>query len=52
MKETFLGVAFPPSSRLGVEDVYERRTGKPRAEVLKDHFVKEGRIEVPSSFPL
>ena len=41
----FQALAFPPCARLSVEDVYERRTGKPRPEVLKDHFVKEGRIE-------
>lgn len=40
-----LAVQFPISERLSAEDVYERRTGKPRSEVLKDHFIKEGRIE-------
>lgn len=41
----FLVVQFPISEKLSAEDVYERRTGKPRSEVLKDHFIKEGRIE-------
>lgn len=40
-----LGVQFPISERLKVDDVYERRTGKPRCEVLKEHFTKEGRID-------
>uniref|UniRef100_A0A914XJ76 Serine/threonine specific protein phosphatases domain-containing protein n=1 Tax=Plectus sambesii TaxID=2011161 RepID=A0A914XJ76_9BILA len=38
-------VPFPTSHRLSVEDVYDRRTGKPRPEVLKEHFIKEGRIQ-------
>lgn len=38
-------VQFPISERLGVEEVYDRRTGKPRSDVLKEHFIKEGRIE-------
>lgn len=39
------GVQFPVSERIGVEEVYDRRTGKPRTDVLKEHFIKEGRIE-------
>uniref|UniRef100_A0A914YI19 Uncharacterized protein n=1 Tax=Panagrolaimus superbus TaxID=310955 RepID=A0A914YI19_9BILA len=38
-------VQFPISERLGVDDVYDRRAGKPKSDVLKDHFIKEGRIE-------
>uniref|UniRef100_A0AC34Q9J8 Serine/threonine-protein phosphatase n=1 Tax=Panagrolaimus sp. JU765 TaxID=591449 RepID=A0AC34Q9J8_9BILA len=38
-------VQFPISERLSCDDVYDRRTGKPRSEILKDHFIKEGRIE-------
>ncbi|CAD6198697.1 unnamed protein product [Caenorhabditis auriculariae] len=36
---------FPISERLNVDQVYDRRTGKPRHDVLRDHFIKEGRIE-------
>ncbi|CEF60233.1 Calcineurin-like phosphoesterase domain, apaH type and Serine/threonine-specific protein phosphatase/bis(5-nucleosyl)-tetraphosphatase domain-containing protein [Strongyloides ratti] len=38
-------VQFPVSERLTIEDVYDKRTGKPRSDVLKEHFIKEGRIE-------
>ncbi len=41
-------VTFPPSHRLTMENVYGgrlRRTSTPKPVVLKDHFVKEGRIE-------
>lgn len=38
-------VQFPVSEKLTFEDVYDRRTGKPSAQILKEHFVKEGRIE-------
>ncbi|PIO59167.1 Ser/Thr phosphatase family protein, partial [Teladorsagia circumcincta] len=38
-------VQYPVSDRLNVEQVFERRTGKPRHDVLRDYFIKEGRIE-------
>jgi len=38
-------VQFPMSERLGMDDVYDRRTGKPRNDVLREHFIKEGRID-------
>uniref|UniRef100_A0A914H7C8 Trehalase n=1 Tax=Globodera rostochiensis TaxID=31243 RepID=A0A914H7C8_GLORO len=38
-------VQFPISDRLLIEAVYDQRTEKPRAEVLKEHFIKEGRID-------
>jgi serine/threonine-protein phosphatase 2B catalytic subunit len=44
-----LGVAFPIKERLSIDDVYDRRTGKPKSEILKDHFIKEGRIEEESA---
>lgn len=28
-----------------MEDVYDRRTSKPRSDILKEHFTKEGRIQ-------
>ncbi|CAH3145449.1 unnamed protein product [Porites evermanni] len=37
-------VPMPPMERLKVADVFDA-DGKPRADVLKGHFLKEGRIE-------
>uniref|UniRef100_A0A1I8BDL9 SER_THR_PHOSPHATASE domain-containing protein n=1 Tax=Meloidogyne hapla TaxID=6305 RepID=A0A1I8BDL9_MELHA len=36
---------FPISEKLTLDEVYDRRTGKPRGDLLKEHFIKEGRIE-------
>ncbi len=41
----YLGVPFPPSRKLSVAEVFDAKTGKPRPDVLKQHFVLEGRIE-------
>lgn len=38
-------VQFPISEKLTLDEVYDRRTGKPRGDLLKEHFIKEGRIE-------
>ncbi|XP_053948825.1 serine/threonine-protein phosphatase 2B catalytic subunit 3 [Anastrepha obliqua] len=38
-------VPFPPSRKLTVADVFDARTGKPHHDVLKQHFILEGRIE-------
>ncbi|MCP9265384.1 Serine/threonine-protein phosphatase [Dirofilaria immitis] len=38
-------VQFPISEKLSMEDVYDRRTSKPRSDILKEHFTKEGRIQ-------
>jgi len=38
-----LAVPLPPSKRLTVADVYDSK-GKPRPDVLKQHFVLEGRL--------
>lgn len=43
--ETALGVPFPPSRKLTLDEVYDRKTNKPRPDVLKEHFIKEGRID-------
>lgn len=40
------GVVFPPSHKLTVAEVFDLRgNGKPFPEVLKQHFILEGRIE-------
>ena len=36
---------FPPSRKLSVAEVFDTKTGKPRPDVLKQHFILEGRIE-------
>ncbi|XP_064556026.1 serine/threonine-protein phosphatase 2B catalytic subunit 3 [Drosophila montana] len=38
-------VPFPPSRKLTCADVFDARTGKPQHDVLKQHFILEGRIE-------
>lgn len=35
---------MPPIERLTLTDVFDSN-GKPRADVLKSHFLKEGRVE-------
>lgn len=35
---------MPPMERLKMTDVFDAN-GKPKADVLKNHFLKEGRIE-------
>ena len=45
MFDLFAGVPFPPSRKLSVAEVFDTKTGKPRPDVLKQHFILEGRIE-------
>uniref|UniRef100_A0A915JF62 Uncharacterized protein n=1 Tax=Romanomermis culicivorax TaxID=13658 RepID=A0A915JF62_ROMCU len=40
-----LGVPLPPSRKLTIDEVYDKRTNKPRSEILKEHFIKEGRVD-------
>jgi len=38
-------VPLPISNRLTVSDVFDPRTNKPRPDVLKKHFISEGRVD-------
>ncbi|CAL1298374.1 unnamed protein product [Larinioides sclopetarius] len=38
-------VPFPPSRKLTISEVFDPKTDKPRMDVLKQHFVLEGRLE-------
>lgn len=40
-----LAVSPPNSDLLKIEDVFDSVTGKPKHEVLKEHFTHEGRVE-------
>lgn len=39
----FLDIPSPPNSRLSAYDVFDSR-GKPRVDILKTHFIAEGRV--------
>ena len=41
----FVGVPFPPSNKLQMSEVFDPRTNKPKPEVLKQHFILEGRVD-------
>lgn len=36
---------FPPSHKLTVAEVFDSRSTKPRPDILKQHFILEGRID-------
>ena len=37
------GVPFPPTQKLSVSEVFDAKA-KPRPEVLRQHFIAEGRV--------
>lgn len=39
------GVPFPPGRKLTTAEVWDSRTNKPRPDILKQHFILEGRID-------
>ena len=36
---------FPPAQRLTIPEVFDQRTNKPKPDILKQHFILEGRID-------
>jgi serine/threonine-protein phosphatase 2B catalytic subunit len=40
---SFLAIPCPPNARLTAYDVFDSR-GKPRVDILKTHFISEGRV--------
>ena len=42
---SFSDVPFPPSNKLTNAEVFDPRTNKPRTDVLRQHFIVEGRID-------
>jgi len=43
MHVSFLDIPCPPNTRMTAYDVFDSR-GKPRVDVLKTHFIAEGRV--------
>ena len=45
-------VPMPTSTTLNISDVFDPKTNKPRPEILKKHFVLEGRIDEVSALKI
>ena len=45
-------VPFPPSNKLTTSEIFDPRTSKPKPEVLKQHFILEGRIDESSALKI
>lgn len=43
--QSFLGVPFPPSHKISMSEAFDGKTNKPRIDLLKYHFIHEGRLE-------
>jgi serine/threonine-protein phosphatase 2B catalytic subunit len=41
--ENIIDIPCPPNTRLSAYDVFDSR-GKPRVDILKTHFIAEGRV--------
>jgi len=39
----YTGVLFPPANKLAMSEVFDSK-GKPRHDILKQHFIAEGRV--------
>ena len=48
----FSGVPFPPSNKLTMTEVFDSRTNKPRPEILRQHFIVEGKYPLPKLGPV
>lgn len=44
-KHLISGVPFPPGRKLTTAEVWDQRLNKPRPDILKQHFILEGRID-------
>jgi len=41
----FSDVPLPPGHKLTMEEIYDSKSGKPNFDVLRQHFLQEGRID-------
>ncbi|VEL08147.1 unnamed protein product [Protopolystoma xenopodis] len=41
---SFLGVQHPPTKLLSSEEVFDKATGKPQIDLIRNHLISEGRL--------